>query len=207
MCPATAARTRAPNGPGGSRSEIVSPAGRDEQRNRDPRRATSPHPRLDGTRRGRQRDVGLFPGNAGRRRKPRDGLALYADTVSGQLGPWLRCRRLGVSRLGGSPADVLRCDLLMRAGAMRRFDSGGARSPTRCICARENGAGGQATDTRWGSQPMNTDDSREEKSPGTCPQCDSRIDNQTLAEHLQYCEAARVAAQAALTDSFGGGRR
>jgi hypothetical protein len=54
---------------------------------------------------------------------------------------------------------------------------------------------------------MNTDDSREEKSPGTCPQCDSRIDNQTLAEHLQYCEAARVAAQAALTDSFGGGRR
>ena len=54
---------------------------------------------------------------------------------------------------------------------------------------------------------MSNDTTGVQNSPGTCPHCDCRIEQETLGEHLHYCEAGRVAAQAALTDSFGGGAR
>jgi hypothetical protein len=105
------------------------------------------------------------------------------------------CPVSAAQRDGSQRPVVLRSEIVSRAG----------RAPTRCVSARENGAGGVATDTRWGSQrPMSNHDSRGKESPGTCPHCETRIERKTLADHLHYCDAARAAGQAALTDSFGG---
>jgi len=54
---------------------------------------------------------------------------------------------------------------------------------------------------------MSNDETGMQNSPGTCPHCEDCIETKTLADHIHYCEAARVAAQAALTDSFGGAGR
>jgi hypothetical protein len=53
---------------------------------------------------------------------------------------------------------------------------------------------------------MSSDDPADQKASAMCPQCGDRIGDTTLADHLHYCEAARAAAQAELTDSFGGAR-
>jgi len=95
----------------------------------------------------------------------------------------------------------------MRAGASRWFDSGGARTPYPVTAVRKADAE-SIGDRTWGSErPMSNDNTGMQNSPGTCPHCDCRIDQQTLGDHLHYCEAGRVAAQAALTDSFGGASR
>lgn len=70
-------------------------------------------------------------------------------------------------------------------------------------------ADAESIGNRWGStdRPMSNDDTGMQNSPGMCPHCESRIDQQTLGDHLHYCEVGRAAAQAELTDSFGGDRR
>jgi hypothetical protein len=98
----------------------------------------------------------------------------------------------------------------MRAGASRRFESGGVRPPTWCVMHPLKTSGGAlSADTVWGSQrPMLVDDRPPQEIGGTdpethrCPICGEEVDGtgKSLSAHIPRCRRAESNDQQLLSE-------